>query len=518
MSCITCSNCGFVNLLSAEPSVQNSLQAIRGSEGLVSQLLRGSRSLLDADRAFIDAEIAELERVRSLYDAQLQELQLRRPAVLEALESRASIYAPIRRIPRDILIEIFHLVCDSASLGWDKWVHRAKIRDSLDLSGPLWVLGRVCALWRDTLHSSPASWARNVVVHCPFSKRAPEILHFYLKRTGEHPLSLRVVINRSGNPIKDGEIMSLLIQSAYRWKDVHIDITVDHIHHLDSIAKFPALQTVQIDVLDDHAYDHCSEMCLKAPQLWKAAFPFQRIHRVRLPPGITHCSICITCAKDLQHISHLPKFRTCHLRWSTLVEVKPPVVMTELRHLYVDLPDTLDFLTAPLLESLTISQSLSQGSACVTSFLHRSGCHLESLSYGMPITSFSWETQDLISNMLSSEACSTISRLKLEFDEGFDKVAEALTPSSVLPNLHHLILCLRAHVNQKKWSPMTDMLRSRRDARLIKTVELQFTDDGYKTSIDCDIVAEVRGLAGDNLEIRVEEWDPPSWEPLFIFY
>ncbi|SJL12992.1 uncharacterized protein ARMOST_16427 [Armillaria ostoyae] len=125
MSCITCSNCGFVNLLSAEPSVQNSLQAIRGSEGLVSQLLRGSRSLLDADRAFIDAEIAELERVQSLYDAQLQELQLRRPAVLEALESRASIYAPIRRIPRDILIEIFHLVCDSASLGWDKWVHRA---------------------------------------------------------------------------------------------------------------------------------------------------------------------------------------------------------------------------------------------------------------------------------------------------------------------------------------------------------------------------------------------------------
>ncbi|SJL12991.1 uncharacterized protein ARMOST_16426 [Armillaria ostoyae] len=311
--------------------------------------------------------------------------------------------------------------------------------------------------------------------------------------------------------------MSLLIQSAYRWKNVHIDITVDHTHHLESIAKFPALQTVHIDVLDDYDSDHCSGMCLKAPQLWKVAFPYQRIHRVGLPPGITHCSICIICAKDLQHISHLPKLRTCHLRWSTLVEVKPPVVMTELRHLYVDLPESLNFLTAPLLESLTISQSLSQGSTCVTS-LRRSGCHLESLSCGMPITAFSWKTQAFTSNMLSSEACSTISRLKIEFDEGFDEVAEALTPSSVLPNLHHLILCLRTHVNQKKWSPMTDMLRSRRDAGLIKTVELQFTNDGYKTSIDCDIVAEVRGLAGDNLEIRVEEWDPPSWKPLFRFY
>lgn len=136
----------------------------------------------------------------------------------------------------------------------------------------------------------------------------------------------------------------------------------------------------------------------------------------------------------------------------------------------------------------------------------------------MPITTFSWETQDFINNILSSEACSTISRLKLEFVERFYEVADSFAPSSVLPNLHHLILCLRRHVSQKKWPPMTDMLRSRRDAGLIKTVELQFTDDGYKTSNDCDIVAEVNGLAGDNLEIRVEKWDPPSWEPLFVFY
>ncbi|KAK0215767.1 hypothetical protein IW262DRAFT_1496602 [Armillaria fumosa] len=359
MSSITCS--GFVNPLSAEPSVQNNLQTIRGAEGLVSQLLRGSRPLLDADRVSIDAEIAELEHLRSLYDAQLRELQFRQLAVLEALESRASIYAPVHCIPPDILIEIFHLVCDSLSLGWDnKWDHRAKFRDSLDLSGPLWVLGRVCGLWRDTLHSSPVSWARNVVVICPFTKHAPEILHSYLKHTGEHPLGLRVTINRSDDLIKDGEIMSLLIQSAYRWKNIHMEITVDHVRDLESIAKFPALQTVQIHVLGSSDSDHCSEMRLKAPQLWKVAFPFQIIHRVKLPPGITHCSVFVLCVEDLQHISHLPKLRTCHLRWTTSFEVNPPVVMTELRHLYVDLPESLDFLTAPLLESLTVSQSFPE--------------------------------------------------------------------------------------------------------------------------------------------------------------
>ena len=113
MSCFTCSNCGFTNLLPpGEPHRQKTLNAIQRFDDLISQLLRGTRPLLDTDRAFIDAEIAKLEQLRSSYDTQLEEIQTRKDPVSKALENRTSIYAPVRRLPRDILIEIFHSVCD----------------------------------------------------------------------------------------------------------------------------------------------------------------------------------------------------------------------------------------------------------------------------------------------------------------------------------------------------------------------------------------------------------------------
>ncbi len=101
---MSCRNCGFV----PEPQLQNT----NSSDSLVSQILRGQRPLLDSDHALLNADIVELEQEQAMYAAQLQEIYLHRRAVLKALENRKSIYAPIRRLPRDILIEIFDSVCD----------------------------------------------------------------------------------------------------------------------------------------------------------------------------------------------------------------------------------------------------------------------------------------------------------------------------------------------------------------------------------------------------------------------
>ncbi|KAK0232217.1 hypothetical protein EDD85DRAFT_956070 [Armillaria nabsnona] len=103
MSFLTCRDSGSINLLPSDQS----------SDSLVSQILRRQRPLLDSDHALFTAEIVELEQQQSMYAVQLEEIQLRRRAVLTILESRKSIYAPIHRLPRDILIEIFDDVCDS---------------------------------------------------------------------------------------------------------------------------------------------------------------------------------------------------------------------------------------------------------------------------------------------------------------------------------------------------------------------------------------------------------------------
>ncbi len=236
MSCITCSNCRFVNSLSPEPQLQP-LKATEGSDSLVSQILRGSRPFLESDHAPINDEIAKLEHLGSWYNAQLH-------TVRKFLEVRKSIFAPVRRLPRDILLEIFHSVSDS---WWQDAEEDFIIHDSLDMTGPLWVLGSVCGLWRDILRTSPASWARCLSVKSPFSKHAPEILQTYLERTGEHPLSL-VAICYSSNRAADGKIMSLLVQSSYQWRNVCIRTYAYHMHHLKSVSHFPLLQTIEIDV------------------------------------------------------------------------------------------------------------------------------------------------------------------------------------------------------------------------------------------------------------------------------
>ncbi len=285
MSCLICSNCGFVNVLPPGPHSQT-LKMIQDSGGLVSQLLRGSQPFLDADHALIDAELTKLNRLRSWYDAQLQEIELYR----EQVKNRESIYAPIRRLPRDILLEIFDSICgswwhepphydkgdsDESDLEYDFEDDDLGRDSSLDVAGPLWVLGRVCGLWRDTLHSSPASWARYVLVKSPFSKHARESLQTYLKRTGEHPLSL-VVTCEGINLTREGEIMSLLVQLCHRWKDVHIRTAMHHTHHLELISHLPILQKINIDIMD--VDDSDSDMCLGAPH---GKRPFQTMGSIK---------------------------------------------------------------------------------------------------------------------------------------------------------------------------------------------------------------------------------------------
>ncbi|SJL16117.1 uncharacterized protein ARMOST_19636 [Armillaria ostoyae] len=192
----------------------------------------------------------------------------------------------------------------------------------------------------------------------------------------------------------------------------------------------------------------------------------------------------------------------------------PVVTAAHLTHLYVDRVDILDVLSAPLLGSLTISlmstrqgpQSLSAQES-VTRFLHQSRCHLESLSISEAMFTF-----DTSSRMFALEACSTISRLKLELHPRMvNGIVETLTSPSVLPNLRHLILCM-SQPSGDEWTAILRMARSRRDAGMLKLVEVQFRLD----EPDCYLAEDMRALTGDDFEMRVEKWDPPCRDHLYL--
>ncbi|KAK0192191.1 hypothetical protein F5146DRAFT_1038764 [Armillaria mellea] len=467
MTGVTSENCGFVNtLLPPNPSCN----------GLVSELLHGSRPLLDANRAFIDAEITKLQQLKAWYDDQLQEIQLRQSIVLKQLGNHESIYAPIRRLPRDILVEIFHWA-------WNAWPdardpeYTSEEPDSLDVNGPLWVLARVCGLWRDTLLASPAPWAWYVVVKAPFPKHTREIMQTYLERTGDHLLK--------------SQIMSLVVQCCHRWKNVCISIDKRPMHYLESISHLPALRAIDMDFEDsiNHDYIKCrSDICLMAPQLRQASLPNQGICFVSLPPTVTHYSGSLPRAEDFPLLSQLPNLRTCRLESG-----RTPAIMGELRQLF----------------QMSVSS--------ITHFFRRSRCRLESFSIRMDILES--ETSATIHELFSSEACTTVSRLKLELHSIVPhNVADVLASPSILPDLSHLCFCFNSVLEpevETERSALVDMIRSRCKAGLLKTIELQFEDEESR-----DIEAEFQTLIGGDLEIREEissplhlDYQPFFWNP-----
>ncbi len=120
------------------------------------------------------------------------------------------------------------------------------------------------------------------------------------------------------------------------------------------------------------------------------------------------------------------------------------------------------------------------------------------------------ETSASISDIFSSEACSTISHLKFELDSLWYNVPNAFASSSILPNVRDLVLCFGyqySHNMEMKWPALLDIIHSRYKAGLLKVIEVQFLHMGALYA-DSDIKADIRALVRDNLEVWVEQWSP----------
>ncbi len=108
-----------------------------------------------------------------------------------------------------------------------------------------------------------------------------------------------------------------------------------------------------------------------------------------------------------------------------------------------------------------------------------------------------------------------ISHLKLELGPDWDDISKILAPSSILPNLRHLVLCFECRYGRHRETErlaFLDMIRSRCKARLL--IEIQFW---WGVSTAHDIEADIRAIIGDNSEIRVEERSPLALDYRYSF-
>ncbi|TFK36708.1 hypothetical protein BDQ12DRAFT_713970 [Crucibulum laeve] len=163
---------------------------------------------------------AEISRTQLILD----KLNLQRTSLLESVQAHQCLISPTRRLPSDIIQEIF-LQCLPTT-------HNAVMSRK---EAPI-ILGHICSAWREIAHNTPRLWSSihiSIPVHnndpensmYKFSIRRYDAVKEWLDKSGACPLSISVMTPFYHTDTGILPFEDLLIPLAKRWE--RLKITTD---------------------------------------------------------------------------------------------------------------------------------------------------------------------------------------------------------------------------------------------------------------------------------------------------
>ena len=251
-----------------------------------------NRAIEDAkvNLSTIDEEILALQE-------SLARLQSRRTQVEEYIATHQAVLAPIRRLPPEILSEIFLFAAAEATISWP---HVQPVGDAKSMSGNgacdantvPWRLGAVCSLWRATLVSLPKLWSTIYLRISPgilphgvgtqeLTRRVLRFLDTCLARAGNELISFTLEYQTGASSHEDPSrelvcaALVRLVEASERWASVKLD--------LENLFSFHSLLAPALDrVPNIHTlYLASSGQCTTAPRPWHAIHAFHSAPRLR---------------------------------------------------------------------------------------------------------------------------------------------------------------------------------------------------------------------------------------------
>ncbi|KAJ7117226.1 hypothetical protein C8R43DRAFT_1242173 [Mycena crocata] len=199
----------------------------------------------------IQKDLISLQEEYGRLDALIRDLSAQRDLVEEAMQWKQVLISPIRRLPDDIMQEIF-LAC--------LYTHRNAAMSAYE--APL-LLCRVCSVWRVLALATPRLWA-SLHVHLGFllqnNDRALAATQ-WVKRSAACPLSVSIcgipadhfgvaMEEETSNGILVTDpaqrIVKALLRSSPRWRDVALsDLAGPYLEQLRTVSM-PLLETIRI--------------------------------------------------------------------------------------------------------------------------------------------------------------------------------------------------------------------------------------------------------------------------------
>ncbi|KAJ7648269.1 hypothetical protein DFH06DRAFT_574259 [Mycena polygramma] len=339
-------------LTSNDPPLESELPSIREAIGDGQDRIIA----LDVQIGSLKAQIRDLR-------ASLSQYQSRREEVAESVRRHQSVISPIRRVPAELICEIF-LVASSSEDGVIK---------------PPWYLGQICRSWRNHAVSYVALWVSLTV--------GPDV--------GLTLWRLKEQLLRSGNAAIDiiwqcgddhPRLMDLLLPHSSRWRTLRFeDCGLQNFEWLNDFdVCLDRLQKVEVYSPDTEIY--IPDVFSTARNLRKVILTrhdFSDSADIEIPwQQITHYHGKYSSARQLEILKAAARtLQECVIGFPEELDSEPADIFTlpNLCRLSSDYVNILAYLTAPSLAELRLVIG-DDPMSLVAPFIHRSSCTLTRLA------------------------------------------------------------------------------------------------------------------------------------------
>ncbi|KAJ7435432.1 hypothetical protein FB451DRAFT_272076 [Mycena latifolia] len=372
----SCWNCGTLlarpDLSLAPPSVDLTRLLTSNDVPHSSEIPNVLKALSDheARLALLDAQIESMQST-------LAELARERNEIAESLRQHHVILSPVRRVPPELLGEIFSL-----TLPWSRHIHNVVAHQ------PPWRLGHVCALWRHAAVTYPALWRYfdlSPSFTTPVNQYPLPMLETTLLRSGNLPLD--VTFGGWSQQTSNAAWLDMFLSHCNRWATIHILYVTDSGAFRDIFRRvkgqLPALQKLKLLSPRYHDVPDLPDYFATAPELREVLLTNSGLdrpsHALPIPwSQITHYRGVYSPSHQLQILQSAPNLVHCGMGFidnDNALEENQIVTLPCLRRLHSRESSFLDHLQLPSLDTLFL---LYDGDT-LPSLVQRSSCQLTKL-------------------------------------------------------------------------------------------------------------------------------------------
>ena len=223
----------------------------------------------------------------------LDALRQKSEALHQFIIEHDSLLAFIRRLPRDILAQIFILCMPNDGMS------------SFNPERSPLLVGRVCTGWRQVALSTEALWSSITVTR---DRPSEKMANLWISRALSVPLTIHLDCTGSSKFGPMQPAISVLVQYCDRWKILELRIPESTIPRLQSIRhRLPSLESLSIQNPKELRFWSC-EFNIHEFSIFEFA---PRLNKLFLGPGIFHVKLKIPWHQLIELTAHIKNVTEC---------------------------------------------------------------------------------------------------------------------------------------------------------------------------------------------------------------